>query len=160
MNELPKVYIAGPMTGYPQFNHPAFIDMAERLRAQGIEVISPAELDDPKIRAISMASVDGSIATIESHGMTWGDFLARDVKLLADDGIGAVVVLPGWEKSRGARLETFVANALCGLPILKPRVFRDVDMVSLDTVPALDLYRAWTAEPDLSIHASFAKVSA
>lgn len=110
-----KVYIAGPMTGYPQFNFPAFIAAADLLRGRGWEVISPAELDDEEDRARAMASPDGGVIHY-TNGKTWGDFLARDVKLLADDGIEAIYVLPGWESSKGARLETFV-GFLSGLPI-------------------------------------------
>lgn len=145
-----RVYIAGPMTGLPQFNYPAFIEMAERLRRAGYEVVSPAELDDPATREVAMRSVDGAPGTGSANGETWGDFLARDVKLLADDGIEAIVVLPGWEKSRGARLETFVANALCGLPIVEVSAASGV----LKDVPPLVLFRAWCAEPTLAIYAA------
>jgi len=138
-----KLYIAGPMTGIPSFNFPAFDEMAERLRAMGHEVVSPAELDDDADRAMATASVDGAIGSVTK---TWGDFLARDVKLLADDGIDGIVVLPGWEKSRGARLETFVANALCGLPILSYSPWWDGTLVE---VPELTLFRAWTGDPTL-----------
>lgn len=134
-----KLYVAGPMTGYPSFNIPAFDRMAEELRAAGYEVVSPAELDDPAIRAISMASPDGAIATLQSHGQTWGDFLARDVKLLADDGITGIVVLPGWNMSRGARLETFVARMMQGLPIYR------WDGGALRRVQMLELAKAWLA---------------
>lgn len=115
-----KVYIAGPMTGLPHFNFPAFDAAADLLRNHELanfEVVSPAELDDPSARAAAMASVDGDPALYARlTGLTWADFLARDVKLIADGGIEGVVCLSGWEKSRGARLETFVAF-LCGLPI-------------------------------------------
>lgn len=111
-----KLYTAGPMTGHPYFNYPAFIKATEDLRALGYEVISPIELDDQDDRAAALASPNGSILTYtHGTGKTWGDFLARDVKLLADDDIDAVVVLPGWKTSRGARLEVFVGH-LCGLP--------------------------------------------
>ena len=142
-----KVYLAGPMTGIPSFNIPAFDAMAKRLRTAGYEVVSPAELDDPTIRSISLDSADGALATLETHGATWGDFLARDVELIADDGIEAVVVLPGWETSRGARLETFVANALCGLPIFT--VDQYGGFLGLNPVSFLDLVRAWTANDDI-----------
>lgn len=112
----PKVYVAGPMTGLPQFNFPAFDAAAVRLRAAGYDVVSPAELDDPEDRAAALASPDGHMHGGHHMNKTWGDFLARDVKLIADGGIEAVFCLPGWETSRGARLETFVAF-LCGLPI-------------------------------------------
>lgn len=129
-----RVYVAGPMTGYPAFNIPAFDSAAADLRERGFDAVSPAELDDPETRAISLASPDGAIATLNTHGKTWGDFLARDVKVITDDGIEAIYVLPGWHKSRGARLETFVAN-LCGLAI--------VDYATGLTVPPLSLISAW-----------------
>ena len=139
-----KVYVAGPMTGIPQFNIPAFDEMAARLRDMGYEVVSPAELDRPETRAIQMASKTGSMADLPP-GDTWGMFLARDVKLLSDDGIEGIFVLPGWWKSRGARLETFVGNALCGMPVLYHNVLADW----IEPVPELDLFRAWTGDPTL-----------
>lgn len=150
-----RLYMAGPMTGIPQFNFPAFDRAASDLRARGYEIVSPAELDDPVDRAAALASPDGSAL---SYGTgvkkSWGEFLARDVKLIADDGIEGVVVLTGWENSRGARLETFVANALCGLPVF--RILRPaLGQIDLDPVPPLTLYRAWTGEEGLSISARF-----
>lgn len=112
-----RVYIAGPMTGIPQYNFPEFDRVATLLRAMGYDVVSPAELDDPVDRAAALQSIDGSVQTKSGFGKSWGDFLARDVKLIADDGIEAIITLSGWEKSRGARLETFVGY-LCHLPIL------------------------------------------
>lgn len=112
-----KVYLAGPMTGIPRFNFPAFDDAATMLRKRGYDVVSPAELDSPEHRAAAMASTDGDPTAYNSQtGETWGDLLARDVKLIADEGVEAIVVLPGWECSRGARLETFVGG-LCGLRV-------------------------------------------
>jgi len=145
-----SIYIAGPMTGLPQFNIPAFDAMALRLREVGYKAVSPAELDDPEMRAISMASPDGAIATIESHGSTWGDFLSRDVKLIADSDIDAVVVLPGWETSRGARLETFVAH-LCGYPIYTVTA-SGRGWWDLRLVPHINLVRAWGNKTDISFH--------
>lgn len=111
-----RVYLAGPMTGIPAMNFHAFDAAAADLRARGYDVVSPSELDDPEDRAAALGSEDGDLSKLES-GKSWGDFLARDVKLIADEGIEAIVVLPDWEQSRGARLETFVGR-LCGLPIL------------------------------------------
>jgi hypothetical protein len=111
-----KIYIAGPMSGIPQFNIPAFDDAAKRLREAGYDAVSPAELDDPETRAAALASDDGHIEG-SLNGETWGDFLARDVKLVADE-IDAIALLPGWEGSRGAQLELHVAS-LCNLPIYR-----------------------------------------
>jgi len=107
----------GPMSHYPQMNFPAFDAAAKDLRERGHEVISPAELDSPAARAAALSSVDGDPAGY-ALGDTWGKLLARDVELIADDGIEAIVVLPGRLESRGAKLESYVGR-LCGLPILQ-----------------------------------------
>ena len=40
------VYIAGPMSGYPEFNAPAFAAAKARLEAAGLRVITPVEIGD------------------------------------------------------------------------------------------------------------------
>lgn len=111
-----RVYIAGPMTGIPRFNIPAFDEAARDLRARGYTVFSPAELDNPETRRTALASPDGAPGSGTTNNETWGDFLARDVKLIADEGIEGIVCLEGWERSKGARLETYVAS-LTDIPI-------------------------------------------
>jgi Domain of unknown function (DUF4406) len=105
-------YLAGPMTGIPKFNFPAFIGAAAKLREAGYTIISPAELDSPEMFERAMASPDGAPGSGSINFETWGDFLARDVKLVADSCHG-IILLPDWWKSRGARLEAYV-GLLCG----------------------------------------------
>jgi hypothetical protein len=93
-----KLYVSGPMSniGPPSWNHPAFHRAAAELRCAGYQVISPAELDDT------------SKPEWDQHD--WSCYLRRDVKAVADcDGI---VMLDGWEYSKGANLEWNVAKAL------------------------------------------------
>ncbi len=105
-----KLYLAGPMTGSPSFNFPLFYKVTAELRAQGIEIISPAELDQQLgIADAAMASKDGALdAQGKAAGHTWGDLLARDVKIVADE-VDGIVFLPNWQLSKGAKLEAFVA---------------------------------------------------
>lgn len=100
-----KWYLAGPMQGIPQFNFPLFFEAAKVLRTWGYDIVSPAEIDDADDKGAAMKSQDG---ILKKSDKTWGDFLSRDVKLLADGGIGGIVFLANWEKSRGAKLEAFV----------------------------------------------------
>lgn len=93
-----RLYIAGPMTGLPDFNRPAFHAAAAQLRAAGYEVVSPAELDSTH----PIADPDGPGA--------WGRYMRRDIPhLLTCD---ALALLPGWTDSKGARLETHIAQEL------------------------------------------------
>jgi hypothetical protein len=93
-----KLYLSGPMTGIPEFNFPAFHKAAASLRASGYEVVNPAELD-----------------AADTTPMAWEDYLRRDLRVLLD--CQGIALLPGWENSRGAKLESTVALALGMRPI-------------------------------------------
>lgn len=86
-----KIYISGPMSGYPELNFPAFNEAAAQLRALGHEVVNPAELG-------------------EHADWVWADYLRRDLKVLLD--CDAVYALAGWRESKGASLECEVARRL------------------------------------------------
>lgn len=101
-----KWYLAGPMSNIPQFNIPAFDEAASELRSKGYDVLSPAELDSPEVREAALKSETGARGDVESIE-TWGDMLARDVKIISDD-VGGIIFLPDWYKSQGARLEAYV----------------------------------------------------
>lgn len=130
-----RVYLAGPMTGIPQFNFPAFDAAEADLTARGYEVVPPADLHDPEVRAAALASETGNLADLPRH-LTWGQFLANDVRMIADDGIEGIVCLPGWDTSRGARLETYVAR-LCGLPVFAYSPFERLWHVPLGDLSAV-----------------------
>jgi hypothetical protein len=84
----PRIYVAGPMSGLPQLNYPAFHAAAAQLRALGFEVENPAENPEPPCKS-------------------WQGYMRMAVRQLAlCDG---VVFLPGWEESRGARAEARLA---------------------------------------------------
>jgi hypothetical protein len=110
-----KLYIAGPMSNIPQYNIPAFTEAAATLRAQGMNIISPAEEDSDTIKKEALASKDGKMVNGKIGGETWADILARDVKIVADL-VDGVALLPNWQRSRGAKLEVIVA-LLTGKPI-------------------------------------------
>ncbi|CAD6876126.1 DUF4406 domain-containing protein [Methylomonas fluvii] len=92
---MPRLYLAGPMTGIPDYNYPLFNAMAERLRAKGFEVENPAE---------NQAPACGS----------WAGYMRLALSQLMTCEV--VAFLPNWEASRGARLEYQVAKEL-GLKI-------------------------------------------
>ena len=97
------IYIAGPMSSYPLYNFPAFHAAAKKLRDAGPEVWNPAENDERK-------GFDPSKDKAEALSVYMQDDLPNVCK--AD----AVVVLEGWEKSKGVQIELMVAQAL-GKPV-------------------------------------------
>jgi hypothetical protein len=86
-----KLYLSGPMQGYPEYNFPAFERARKLLRDAGYEVVCPAELG-------------------KHDGWEWEDYLRRDLKVMLE--CESVATLPGWENSLGAQLEIDVAGRL------------------------------------------------
>lgn len=87
----PVIYLSGPMTGYPEFNFPAFRTEANRLRREGYRVVNPAEHG-------------------QQLGLSWADYLRKDIELLMK--CDRIHLLPGWANSKGARLEHHIAIEL------------------------------------------------
>ena len=98
-----KYYLAGPMSGINQLNFPLFFSAAKNLRRAGYDIVSPAEMDDEQTVKDALAST----GAYTGQG-TWGDFLSRDVKIIADE-VDGIIFLPNWHRSKGARLEAYVA---------------------------------------------------
>lgn len=105
----PYYYLAGPMTGIPQHNFPAFDDAAVRLRALGKTIVSPAELDDPAERLRAIRSPDGNPGV---YGDDYNRYLIRDAHIVLNEACVGVICLPDWHESRGAKMETAIAQAL------------------------------------------------
>lgn len=84
-----RVYLSGPMSGIAESNFPAFREHAARLRADGYEVVSPAEIQEAG---------------------TWELCLRNDIRELVT--CDAIALMPGWESSKGANLELHIAHRL------------------------------------------------
>lgn len=93
------IYLSGPISGMPDKNHPLFMRVAGELRAMGHKVYNPREFcwtesTFPKRKAFA----------------EYCDFICNQ----AD----TIVLLPGWEKSKGASTERGLADN-CGLEIIE-----------------------------------------
>lgn len=109
---MPKIYIAGPMSGYPELNHPAFFEAQEAFEEGGWEVFNPAALDH-EVYGSTEATED---AMLDDRQGFLRKALGSDLKWICKKA-DAIAMLPGWEKSLGARAEHATAVAL-GLQIL------------------------------------------
>lgn len=107
-----KIYLAGPMRGYPEFNFPAFHVAAAKLRAEGHEVFSPAECDIKRHGGvdISKGNAEGDVRVAEQqHGFSRRNAMRDDLYFICAEA-DAIALLPGWERSEGANLELRAAR--------------------------------------------------
>lgn len=111
---MTKVYVAGPMRGIKDFNFPAFNAAAAALRALGVGVFNPAERDRD-IHGNTFESATGDLADLK-NGFSLRDAMNADLNFITAEA-DAVVVLPGWEASRGAKAEVAAASAI-DIPVL------------------------------------------
>lgn len=111
-----KIYLAGPMRGYPKFNFPAFFAAAKKLEADGHLVFNPAAKDVEKHGDDLWKNSKGSLKEAEKKGFSLRDALGMDTAWICEHA-DAVAMLPGWKKSKGAKAEKALADAL-GLEVL------------------------------------------
>lgn len=99
-----KIYLSGPMSGYEHYNFPTFDYAADLLRAEGHEVFSPA--DNDRVRGL-----DGRTNVPFPKGVTANTLIKDDLTYIADHA-EAIALLPGYEKSKGAKVEVALAEFL------------------------------------------------
>lgn len=95
-----RVYLAGPMTGIPDFNFPAFNAAEAELLKHYKTVFNPARNFDGKT------------------DLPRKDYMRKDFEALLQSDV--IAVLPGWSKSSGAKAEVAVAAQLDLKAILMP----------------------------------------
>jgi uncharacterized protein DUF4406 len=111
-----RIYISGPMTGYLNYNWPAFEEAAEYYRNKGWEVVSPTEIDEEMGTVIVERLLDGTVWEVKAApGFDYDAVLANDLEAVAK--CDAIYLLPKWEFSNGARLELATALDL-GLEVI------------------------------------------
>jgi nucleoside 2-deoxyribosyltransferase len=93
-----KLYLAGPMTGYPEHNWPLFRQKAAELREAGYEVVDASTCNGTYKEALAKGYLECMKTDLQA--------------MLTCDG---VALLPGWESSKGACIEQGLASAL-GMP--------------------------------------------
>lgn len=97
--EMKKViYVAGPISGLPEDNAPAFYEAEKYLKEHGFEVINVFEIQKGQ----------------DMSKWTWIDYIMYDLPYLVCCDV--IYMLKGWEASYGAIIELMVAFKL-GIPI-------------------------------------------
>lgn len=93
-----RLYISGPMSNLPAFNYPAFERAAAHYRSLGHDVLSAHEVPHQE--------PNGEIGSLP-----WSEYLRGDLIAMLQH-CDRIVMLPGWQSSKGATLERQVALAL------------------------------------------------
>ena len=92
-----KIYIAGPMTGLPEYNYPAFRSAAVLLRGEGHEVVNPVELGEKY----------GTADEINTDPVKFADLILEELDALKECDV--IYLLHGWQTSKGTRKELKLA---------------------------------------------------
>jgi len=94
-----KVYISGPVSGMPELNHPAFRRVEKMLFAADCEVENPINNQRPLFFDLKEDAME-----------LWQYQMRKAVSQLTL--CDSIVMLNGWEKSKGATIELWLAHML------------------------------------------------
>ena len=96
-----KIYLSGPMKGYPEKNYPTFHRVAAELRTIGHIVYNPAEFQWQESH---------SEFPLRKAFLEYCTFICNEAE--------AIVLLPGWEQSLGVSAELALAKN-CALMVIE-----------------------------------------
>lgn len=116
-----RYYLSGPMTGLPNFNYSTFNNIARILRRAELDIVNPAE------------NFEGKDDLPREH------YMRTDVQHLLE--CDAIILIEGWERSKGAKLELEIAHQL-GLEIY--RLTYDYELEPFDPSNYFDHHEAET----------------
>lgn len=102
-------YISGGMRGYPRYNFDTFYACEDWLSENGITSHNPARID------VEQYGFNPDMG-LEEQGFDLDAAMTRDIAFIVSPECDGVVVLPGWERSVGAKWEVGVAQ-LIGKPV-------------------------------------------
>lgn len=86
-----KIYISGPISGMPDGNRAAFEAAEKAVQDAGHDPVNPH---------------NNGVA----DGATWAQHMRTDIVMML--GCDAVLMLAGWQKSKGACFESWIADHL------------------------------------------------
>ena len=92
------VYISGPITDVPDYKE-KFGLIEASLKLEGYETVNPSNVN-------------------LGENATWEEYMRHDIKLLCD--CDAIFMMKGWQRSKGARVENYIAKKL-GLLVINER---------------------------------------
>ena len=117
---ISKAYLSGPMTKYPYANHGSFYLAEALIRNGGVNfVINPATIKHDK-----------------NNG--WVDYMIDDLSDMLQH-TDTLVLLPGWEKSKGAALEVAIAKRIQNIKAVIKAEWKKVKQVNEDSLLKSDL---------------------
>lgn len=94
LNKKHTVYVSGPMSGIENLNYPLFYHIDKRLVAGGYRVLNPA---------------DNRVEN-KTGDELYQEFMRLALKQLLESD--SMVLLPGWQNSKGAVMEKTVADMI------------------------------------------------
>lgn len=98
-----KVYIVGPMSFYPRYNHSLFMAVLREWLRFDYDAKTPFELNNIVWRKHFGRDFDPSIDTCDYGDPILAEMFAEDMRYLSECDI--VAAIPGWEFSKGSRVE-------------------------------------------------------
>ena len=94
-------YLSGPISGDIEGNTRKFAQAVEALRERGFSIVSPVEVCNELTGVLN-----------PEHHLEWSWYMRRDIEALVRDEVEGIIMLPGWEYSKGACLELQIARSL------------------------------------------------